>query len=71
MPNTLTEADIIEAIWMKNGYSRRDSAELTELVLEIIKQTLASGEDVLISGFGKFQVKNKKTTPRPQPSHRR
>ena len=60
MPNTLTKADIIETIRMKNGYSLKHSSELTELLLEIIKHTLESGEDVLISGFGKFQVKNKK-----------
>ncbi len=60
MPNTLTKADIIEAIRMKNGYSRKQSTEATEILLEIIKQSLESGEDVLISGFGKFQVKTKK-----------
>ncbi len=60
MQNKLTKADIIEAIRMENGYSRKQSSEVTEILLEIIKQSLESGEDVLISGFGKFQVKNKK-----------
>ena len=60
MPNTLTKADIIEAIRKENGYSRKQSTEVTEILLEIIKQTLEYGEDVLISGFGKFQVKTKK-----------
>ena len=61
MPNTLTKADIIEAIQNGNGYSRKQSSEVTEILLEIIKQTLESGEDVMVSGFGKFQVKDKKS----------
>ncbi len=60
MPDTLTKADIIETIRMENGYSLKQSSELTEILLEIIKQSLESGEDVMISGFGKFQVKTKK-----------
>ena len=60
MPNTLTRADIIGAIQRENGYSRKQSVETTEILLEIIKQSLESGEDVLISGFGKFQIKYKR-----------
>ena len=55
----LTKADIIEAVATGNGFTRKKSVETVESVLEIIKQTLASGEDVLISGFGKFCVKEK------------
>ena len=60
MPNKLTKADNIEAIQRGNGYSRKQSAEVTEILLEIIKQSLESVEDVMISGFGKFQVKDKR-----------
>ena len=60
MPNTLTKADIIEAILKENGYSWKQSSEVTEILLEIIKQSLELGKDVLISGFGKFQVKKKR-----------
>ncbi len=60
MPNTLTKADIAEAIRIKNGYSLKQSFEITETIMEIIKQSLESAEDVMISGFGKFQVKSKK-----------
>ena len=60
MPNTLTKTEIIEAIKEVNGYSRKQSSEVIEILLEIIKQSLESGEDVMISGFGKFQVKNKR-----------
>ena len=56
---TLTKNDIIEEIRTKNGFSRNKSIETVETLLEIIKQTLASGEDVMISGFGKFRVKEK------------
>ncbi len=55
---TLTKADLIEKISL-NGLSKKQSPEVMENLLEIIKQTLESGEDVLISGFGKFCVKNK------------
>ena len=55
----LTKAQVIEEIRIRNGFTRKKSAETVETLLEIIKSTLASGEDVLISGFGKFCVKEK------------
>lgn len=54
----LTKADLIEKISL-NGLSRKESSEVMENLLETMKKTLESGEDVLISGFGKFCVKNK------------
>jgi len=59
----LTKSDIVNelaSIGKGTIFSRRQSAELVESLLEIIKQTLESGEDVLISGFGKFCVKDKR-----------
>ena len=56
---TLTKADIIAAIAEQNGYTKNKSIETVEALLEIIKRTLESGEDVLISGFGKFRIKEK------------
>ncbi len=56
---TLTKAQIIEDIAEANGFTRIKSVETTEIMLELIKSTLASGEDVLVSGFGKFCVKQK------------
>ena len=41
------------------GYSKKDSAEIVENLLEIIKQRLEDGEDVMVSGFGKLSVKQK------------
>ena len=57
---TLTKADIVEAVAEQNGYTNKRSFEVVEILLEIIKSALESGEDVLISGFGKFCVKEKK-----------
>ncbi len=56
---TVTKADIVRAIAGRIGYEKKRSAKLIEMLLEIIKGRLESGEDVLISGFGKFCVKEK------------
>ena len=55
----LTRAEIIKAISEQNGFPKKKSTDMVETLLEIIKRTLESGEDVLISGFGKFCVKEK------------
>ena len=57
---TLTKAQIVEEIRHRNGFSRKKSIETVEAMLEIIKESLGSGENVLISGFGKFSVKEKR-----------
>jgi integration host factor subunit alpha len=57
---TLTKSDIISQIRYKDGFSRKKTEDTVETLLEIIKNTLASGEDLMISGFGKFCVKEKK-----------
>ena len=56
---TLTKEHLIESVYNNVGYSKNKSIELVESLLEIIKSTLESCEDVLISGFGKFCVKDK------------
>jgi integration host factor subunit alpha len=55
----LTKHDIVDQIQNQLGIQRNESIDVTETLLEIIKATLASGEDVLVSGFGKFCVKDK------------
>ena len=60
MPKTLTKSDIVNALQRKNGYSRKMATESVDALLEQIKTTLESGEDVLVSGFGKFCIKTKK-----------
>jgi len=56
---TLTKALIIESISTQTGFSKNKSTEIIEIILETIKRSVESGDDVLISGFGKFCVKNK------------
>jgi len=58
-PSTLTKVRIVEALVETNGYTRQKSFETVEIMLELIKRSLENGEDVLISGFGKFCVKKK------------
>ena len=56
---TLTKAHIVNAISDQVGYQKNRSFEIVEILLEIIKKTLESGDDVMISNFGKFCVKEK------------
>ena len=56
----LTKDDIVKALAKENGYQLNQSVELIETLLELIKSKLASGENVLISGFGKFCIKEKR-----------
>ena len=60
MPETLTKSQIVESISRENGFTKKKSVEAVENLLEIIKKTLESGEDILVSGFGKFSVRHKK-----------
>ncbi|HIJ75920.1 MAG TPA: integration host factor subunit alpha [Deltaproteobacteria bacterium] len=56
---TLTKAHIVEALFAKNIFTKTQSAQVIETLFELIKQSLQNGEEVLISGFGKFSVKEK------------
>jgi len=55
----LTKNVIIEQLQAQLGFPKNQSVEITESLLEIVKSTLATGDDVLVSGFGKFCVKEK------------
>jgi integration host factor subunit alpha len=57
---TLTKAQIVDMIHEELPFPKNKSTEVIEGLIEIIKRTLEKGEDVLISGFGKFCVKNKR-----------
>ena len=57
---TLTKAQLVESIHNRIGLTKNKSSEIVETCLEIIKSELESGEDVLISGFGKFCVREKR-----------
>ncbi len=56
---TLTKTRIVQAVIETNGYTSKKAYETVEIILEIIKRSLENGEDVLISGFGKFCVQKK------------
>lgn len=57
----MTKADIIEKVYDNlGGLSKKESAEIVELVFETIKNTLERGEKIKISGFGNFVVRQKK-----------
>jgi integration host factor subunit alpha len=55
----LTKANLIDSVSKQMTFPRSYSTRMIESLLEIIKHTLESGEDVLITGFGKFSVKKK------------
>ena len=57
---TLTKETMIDRVYNRCGLNRPQATKAVETLLEVIKRTLESGEDVLISGFGKFRVREKK-----------
>jgi integration host factor subunit alpha len=56
---TLVKENLIEALYDQVGLSKHQSKALVDNVFELIKESLESGDDVLISGFGKFTVREK------------
>lgn len=57
---TVTKADLAEAVHQRiGGFSKRQSAELVDLVFETMKETLGRGEEVKISGYGNFSPRDK------------
>jgi len=56
----MTKADIVETVFEKVGYSKKDVAAVIEEVFETIKVTLEKGEKVKISGFGNFNIRQKR-----------
>src|SRR5512142_2536728 len=57
----VTKADIIESVYEKVGFSKKEAAEIVEMVFDTIKETLERGEKIKISGFGNFIVREKKS----------
>ena len=55
----ITKANLIDSVYEKSELQKQQSTSAVESLLEIMKRTLGSGEDILISGFGKFYVKEK------------
>jgi integration host factor subunit alpha len=56
----MTKADLVESIYEKIGFSKKESADIVELIFDTIKDTLQVGEKIKISGFGNFVVREKR-----------
>lgn len=56
---TLTKAQIVESLLAKNLFTKAESAQVINTLFELTKHSLEKGEDIMISGFGKFSVKGK------------
>lgn len=57
--STVTKADIVEKVYDKIGFSKKEASELVEMVFGTLKDVLEKGEKVKISGFGNFSVREK------------
>lgn len=55
----MTKADIVEEVYSRVGFSKKESSEVVETVLETIKRTLEKGDIVKIAGFGNFVIRSK------------
>ena len=56
----MTKADIIESLYDQVGLSKRESADIVETLFDIIKETLENGENIKLSGFGSFNIRDKR-----------
>ncbi len=57
--STMTKADIVEKVYQKIGFSKKEASELVEMVFNQLKDVLCNGDKVKISGFGNFVVRGK------------
>jgi integration host factor subunit alpha len=59
--NAMTKAEIVQAVYTRlGGFSKKESADLVDLVFEMMKETLGRGEKIKISGFGNFVLRDKR-----------
>lgn len=64
----MTKAEIVHALYNRvGGFSRKESAELVDLVFEMMKETLGRGEKIKVSGFGNFVLRDKRQRPGRNP----
>jgi integration host factor subunit alpha len=57
---TLTKADIVEHVYEKVGFSKKETSEVVDSIFELIKEHLEQGKKVKVSGFGNFVVHEKR-----------
>ncbi|GAA6173689.1 integration host factor subunit alpha [Colwellia sp. KU-HH00111] len=63
----LTKAEVAEHLFEKVGLSKRDAKDMVEIFFEEIRETLESGEQVKLSGFGNFDLRQKSERPGRNP----
>ena len=64
----MTKAEIVQALYSKvGGFSKKESADIVDLVFEMMKETLGRGEKIKISGFGNFVLRDKRQRPGRNP----
>lgn len=64
----MTKAEIVQTLYAKvGGFSRKESADMVDLVFEMMKETLGRGEKIKISGFGNFVLRDKRQRPGRNP----
>jgi integration host factor subunit alpha len=65
---TMTKAEIVQALYDRvGGFSKKESADLVDLVFDMMKETLAKGEKIKVSGFGNFVLRDKRQRPGRNP----
>src|ERR1700723_980805 len=64
----MTKAEIVQALYARvGGFSKKESADIVDLVFEMLKETLGRGEKIKISGFGNFVLRDKRQRPGRNP----
>jgi len=63
----MTKAEIVQAVYAIGGFSKKESADVVDLVFEMMKETLGRGEKIKISGFGNFVLRDKRQRPGRNP----
>jgi integration host factor subunit alpha len=64
----MTKAEIVQALYTKvGGFSKKESADIVDMVFEMMKETLGRGEKIKISGFGNFVLRDKRQRPGRNP----
>ena len=64
----MTKAEIVQALYSRvGGFSKKESADMVDLVFEMMKETLGRGEKIKISGFGNFVLRDKRQRPGRNP----
>jgi integration host factor subunit alpha len=56
----MTKIDIVDNIYEKVGFSKKEVAKIVEMVFDIIKETLQREDKIVVSGFGDFVIRNKR-----------